>query len=63
VALDAVIYAKVLPKLRGEDAPRFRQALTECDEIFGRFGLMKSRAKVQELRRDLDATGSARFWR
>lgn len=49
-ALDSVIYAKILPKLRGEDAPRFRQALTDCDEVLGRFGLAKSRAKVQELR-------------
>jgi 5-methylcytosine-specific restriction protein B len=62
-ALDSVIYSKVLPKLRGEDAPRFRDALSACDKVLDGFGLDKSKAKVQELRRDVEATGSARFWR
>lgn len=62
-ALDAVVYAKVLPKLRGEDGPRFRAALTECEKALETFGLTTSLAKVAELRRDLEATGSARFWR
>jgi hypothetical protein len=62
-ALDAVIYAKVLPKLRGEDAPRFREALNSSEAVLGRFGLEESKAKVAELKHDLEATGSARFWR
>ncbi len=62
-ALDGVVYAKVLPKLRGEDSPRFRDALTACEAALDRFGLATSRAKVAELRQDLITTGSARFWR
>lgn len=62
-ALDAVIYGKVLPKLRGEDGPRFREALSKCEAILGEFGLERSKAKVSELRTDLETTGSARFWR
>jgi MoxR-like ATPase len=62
-ALDGVIYAKVLPKLRGEDAPRLREALARCEETLAKFGLSRSQAKVAELRRDLETAGSARFWR
>jgi 5-methylcytosine-specific restriction protein B len=64
-ALDSVIYAKVLPKLRGEDAPRFRDALSACEAAFARFTvpLAASRAKIADLQRDLESTGSARFWR
>jgi MoxR-like ATPase len=62
-ALDGVIYAKVLPKLRGEDAPRFREALAKCEAALAQFGLSQSQAKVAELKRDVEATGSARFWR
>lgn len=62
-ALDGVIYAKVLPKLRGEDASKFRDALAKCEAALGTFGLDQSRAKVAELRHDLETTGSARFWR
>jgi 5-methylcytosine-specific restriction enzyme B len=62
-ALDGVIYAKILPKLRGEDAPRMRDALARCEETLAKFGLSRSQAKVTELRRDLETAGSARFWR
>lgn len=62
-ALDSVVYAKVLPKLRGEDASRFRTALVGCEEVLAKHGLEGSRAKVLELRQDLESTGSARFWR
>jgi 5-methylcytosine-specific restriction protein B len=62
-ALDGVVYAKVLPKLRGEDSPRFRDALAGCEAALRAHGLEQSRLKVAELRRDLETTGSARFWR
>jgi hypothetical protein len=62
-ALDSVIYAKVLPKLRGDDSPRFRKALDGCEEKLKSFGLDQSCRKIAELRRDVEATGSARFWR
>jgi hypothetical protein len=62
-AMDGVIYSKVLPKLRGEDAPRFRKALDDCQRVLATAHLTTSATKVAELRADLDLTGSARFWR
>lgn len=63
VALDRVVYAKILPKLRGDDSPRFQEALKNVVDVLGEHGLTSSKAKVEELKRDLDATGTARFWR
>jgi len=62
-ALDGVVYAKVIPKLRGDDSPRFRAALDGCAKALRDNGLARSHAKVDELKRDLETTGSARFWR
>lgn len=62
-ALDFVVYAKVLPKLRGEDSSRLRAALETCDGCLEKHALTRSRSKVKELSADLQATGSARFWR
>ncbi len=61
--LDDVVYAKVLPKLRGEDSPRFRDALKQSSEVLNRHRLENCVRKVKELSDDLDSTGSARFWR
>ena len=61
--LDSVVYAKMLPKLRGDDAPRFRDALDKCAQTLANHGLTESRRKVLELKDDLESTGSARFWR
>lgn len=62
-ALDAVVYAKVLPKLRGDDSTRIRKALSDCKEVLDKYGLSDSAEKVKELIKDLEATGSTRFWR
>ena len=62
--LDDVVYAKVLPKLRGaDDSHRFGQALDQCAKVLARHGLEECRRKVLDLRADLESTGSARFWR
>ena len=61
--LDDVVYAKVLPKLRGDDSPRFREALKQSAEILKQHSLGNSARKVEELSEDLESTGSARFWR
>ena len=61
--LDDVVYAKVLPKLRGDDSPRFREALRQSAEILEQHRLENSVRKVKELSDDLESTGSARFWR
>ena len=62
-ALDGVVYAKILPKLRGEDSPRFRDALSNCEAALKTHGLERSRLKVVDLKHDLETMGSARFWR
>ena len=62
-ALDQVIYAKVLPKLRGSDTPRFRKCLDETAAALERAGLEMCARKVRSLKEDLDATGSCSFWR
>jgi 5-methylcytosine-specific restriction protein B len=59
--VDDIIYAKILPKLRGEDSTRFRQALSESRKLLA--GYAKCEAKLAELEHDLETTGSARFWR
>jgi 5-methylcytosine-specific restriction protein B len=62
-ALDRVLYAKVLPKLRGDDSPRFRNALADCQTALKERNLTRSTRKVDELIEDVDQTGSFRFWR
>lgn len=61
--LDAVIYAKVLPKLRGDANSRFQNALQETRKVLGEHGLTRCERKVKEMQEDLKQSGSARFWR
>lgn len=62
-ALDSVIYAKVLPKLRGDERPELRGTLTKCKDVLSTHGLTRCRDRVDELVKDLTSTGSVRFWR
>jgi hypothetical protein len=62
-ALDRVIYAKLLPKLRGDDAPWMRQALQSTFEGVKRAGLDRSAQKLDEMLQELTRLGSVRFWR
>ena len=62
-ALDRVIYAKVLPKLRGSDTLRFRRCLEDTLAVLKKEKLGKCAEKVQGLQEDLKATGSCSFWR
>lgn len=62
-ALDDILYAKVLPKLRGEHSPRFIEALEKVQAILQDHGMRRCAEKVQSLQTDLVETGSARFWR
>jgi DNA-binding PadR family transcriptional regulator len=61
-SLDSVIYAKVLPKLRGEGT-RFQKVLQDVNEILLSNGLKRCADKVKSMQADLVETGSARFWR
>ena len=62
-ALDRAVYAKLLPKLRGDDSERVRRAFKNCHDKLKLCNLGKSSAKVAELIEDLETMGSARFWR
>ncbi len=62
-ALDRVLYAKVLPKLRGDDAPRVQRALDACKAALEERNLTGCSSKVDELIKDLKEIGSFRFWR
>jgi len=61
-SLDNVIYAKVLPKLRGEGT-RFAKALQDVYEICKNNGLTRCAGKIKSMQEDLVETGSARYWR
>lgn len=62
-AMDDAIFAKVLPKLRGEDSERLRRAFEQTLAVLKQAGLPESTRKLGELLDDLKHTGSARFWR
>ena len=62
-ALDQVIYAKVLPKLRGSDTGRFRECLDKTLRVLEQHGLKRCAEKVEALKEDLEAAGSCSFWR
>jgi hypothetical protein len=62
-ALDHAIYAKVLPKLRGEDSPRLRHAFEQVKGVLTKASLSESSAKLEELMAELRHAGNARFWR
>ncbi|WP_353191637.1 hypothetical protein [Pandoraea pnomenusa] len=62
-ALDAVVYAKILPKLRGESTERFHLALSSTHAALVKRELMRSAEKISTLIADLKETGTARFWR
>ena len=62
-AIDSVVYAKILPKLRGDDSPRFRKALEGCFRVLTEHGLERCASRVGELKEDLESSGTARFWR
>jgi 5-methylcytosine-specific restriction protein B len=62
-ALDEVIYARVLPKLRGIETARLQNALDKLIKALERHELNKSANKVNQLKMDLTDSGIMRFWR
>jgi len=60
--LDDVIYARVLPKLRGSESGRLHNTLKRVISVLGEYGLSRSQAKVSNLNDDLAETGMMRFW-
>ena len=62
-ALDEVIYARVLPKLRGAESNRLHDALDRTTVVLDKYQLPRSARKLRSLRQDLRDTGMMRFWR
>lgn len=62
-ALDDALYAKVLPKLRGENSRRFEAALSTARELMKAQGLLRCHEKLAAMQADLTETGTTRFWR
>jgi hypothetical protein len=61
--LDEVVYARILPKLRGESSERFRLALESTGSVLRDYQLLRSASKVRSMLDDLRESGMARFWR
>ncbi|WGL16277.1 hypothetical protein PVT68_16100 [Microbulbifer bruguierae] len=61
--LDNVIYARILPKLRGSESQRLQSTLDALVTELARLGLRRCCDKVRSLQRDLMDTGMMRFWR
>lgn len=62
-ALDDVIYARVLPKLRGSDSDRLRKMLQNCRTLCRESRLLRCENKLNSLSADLENSGMMRFWR
>lgn len=60
--LDDAVFAKVLPRLRGEDTTAFRAALQEARARCASAGLVRSAAKLDEMAARLAHAGLARFF-
>jgi len=62
-ALDWVLYAKVLPKLRGHDTSPLRETFRQCQSACKENQLPRCAAKLGELLEGLQSSGSSGFWR
>jgi 5-methylcytosine-specific restriction enzyme B len=60
--VDDAVFAKVLPRLRGEDMPELQEVLTAVEAQLKRAGLARSAAKLDQMRSRLHETGLTRFW-
>jgi 5-methylcytosine-specific restriction enzyme B len=61
-ALDAVVLAKVLPKMRGDSEGAFPQALQEAAEVCAKYQLAASEKKLADMQAGLVGLGAVRFW-
>jgi MoxR-like ATPase len=61
--LDAVVCAKVLPKIRGDDTQQLQTQLEMAIQVLKEHELVQSATKLSEMLADLRSTGSVRFWR
>lgn len=62
IAMDDVLYARVLPKLRGSESSRIHDALQKTIDVLRARNLTRCCNKVESLKNDLTETGIMRFW-
>ena len=60
--LDQAVFSKVLPRLRGDDAPLLREALKAVNAICKSHSMTRSAEKAQTMLALLERTGMTRFW-
>ncbi len=60
--LDDAVFAKVLPRLRGEESPQLHEVLAAVRDRCAQRGLARCAAKLDEMRERLRTTGMTRFW-
>ena len=60
--LDQAIYAKVLPKIRGQKTRDLEDALQNAYNTCQRYNLLRSAGKIQQLISKLNQFGMTRFW-
>jgi 5-methylcytosine-specific restriction protein B len=61
-AIDAAVFAKILPKIRGEAGGELPKALAAAADICKTEGLKQCEAKLAQMRTTLDQVGVVRFW-
>lgn len=62
-AMDACLYMKVLPRLRGEDSGALRGALKDFRELCAEREFPESAEKLSQMEDELTSTGITKFWR
>ena len=62
-ALDHALLMKILPKMRGQDSPEFRDCLDHLHGFLKSNDLHTSAKKVAAMKDELELTGTTRFWR
>jgi MoxR-like ATPase len=60
--LDQAVFAKVLPRIRGEHSPEFEATLAALRKACEARGLSRCAAKVGQMETALRTSGIARFW-
>lgn len=59
---DQVIFAKVLPRIRGEESEKLKQVLKQVGDICAAKNLVKCATKLELMQDQLNTIGVTRFW-
>lgn len=60
--LDAAVFSKILPRLRGAEGSGLDEAIKALSAICSARGLVRSGGKLEQMDAELDVTGLVRFW-